>query len=102
MAGGAPKWGMKSGSHRKGRGSAEGRLRRFERGPENVGSWHSRVQRTYLARIPSCFVQGVVHSGHFRVVTPNWDDCDCATKAETPQLCARCFQAADAIGLFDA
>ncbi len=52
------------------RRSPLGRLRRFERGPENVGSRHLRVQRTYQRAARSCFVQDVVHSEHFRVVTP--------------------------------
>src|SRR6267378_7577869 len=63
-----------------------GRLQRFGRGPVNVGSWHvrdvtpaatraaerrpSRVERTYQRAARSCFVQDVVHSEHFRVVTP--------------------------------
>src|ERR1700741_5340336 len=65
------------------RTTAEGRLRRFGRGPVNAGSWHglrppperqpSRVQRTYQRAARSCFVQDVVHSEHFRVVTPYGD-----------------------------
>src|SRR5260370_14981804 len=34
----------------------------------------SRVERTYQRAARSCFVQDVVHSEHFRVVTPISDD----------------------------
>src|SRR3954471_19367282 len=66
-----------------------GRLRRFGRGPINLGSWHvrdlrppperqpSRVERTYQRAARSCFVQDVVHSEHFRVVTPKSYSAEC-------------------------
>jgi hypothetical protein len=32
-----------------------------------------------VPKFRSCFVQDVVHSEHFRVVTPNWDGTDICT-----------------------
>jgi hypothetical protein len=70
-------------SCRSGRVAVVGRLRRFGRGPVNVGFWHvrdvtpaatraqpSRVERPFQRAARSCFVQDVVDSEHFRVVTP--------------------------------
>jgi hypothetical protein len=43
--------------------SGLGRLRRFERGSENVGSWHLRVQRTYQSSGEASIERDVIGFG---------------------------------------